>query len=331
MYTSGSFSGLKVHESPGSSHTCCHCASGPEQREHLQAVCRGLVFSRTLNLSLCLFFISRTLLVSLILFSLFLSLSLSFSLFLSFLILFLLYHITPVLIQKWRDHFTVDKMLLLGMLGSVGTTAKSRVERLAGLSLLAALLTNGVAPFDPDVDVGVSEFRFLDELVNNLTYRYKEVYCAAAEVCGIALHSLHKQLRSTETQSQSRSQTETGSGSGSGSGSETLSEAVRESVLCKLLYTRVLDLYARDDYSRMLNCLERIGKFHSGFLGRDLFVRLFNMLPMLLGEFKVIALNLVRLRCTHIEEVWKQLQPVVLSDLSRRDENTQEVGLCMCM
>lgn len=72
------------------------------------------------------------------------------------------------------------------------------------LSCLLTTVANGYALYDRDHDGAISEFKYMETLLNCLNYPSKEVYCAAAEVCGIAL--LQQANEKTDSFSQSQSQ-----------------------------------------------------------------------------------------------------------------------------
>ncbi len=68
----------------------------------------------------------------------------------------------------------------------------ARLCRLTGLQLMGIILANDLPPYDPEQDADISEFQFFERLLSNLTIPVKQIYCATAEVCGLALKQLQQ-------------------------------------------------------------------------------------------------------------------------------------------
>eukprot|EP01133_Synstelium_polycarpum_P005723 gene5723-6618_t len=101
-------------------------------------------------------------------------------------------------VERYHGKFTPDKTIIQEYLATpLGSyKGKGRQLRTTGLVLLSILLSNGLPAYDKESDNEISEFKFYQVLLDNLS-DFKELYDAASEICGMILNHLHK----TQTQS----------------------------------------------------------------------------------------------------------------------------------
>lgn len=85
-------------------------------------------------------------------------------------------------------------------------------------------------------------------------------------------------------------------------------------------------MFLKAEYDRLLNSLTKIGIHFAPFL-KEFYLRVFSILPRIVGEFKCLALQLVLLNVESIPNLFQQLQPELNKLLIHRDEETQLLTL----
>jgi DNA-dependent protein kinase catalytic subunit len=93
--------------------------------------------------------------------------------------------IIRLMIERWRYHISPSKNTVLEFMSHDGAKQRyTKVCRVAGLQLLDALIANGFELHHPEYDQAISKVVLVDQMLGNLNYGAKDVYKAAAEVCG---------------------------------------------------------------------------------------------------------------------------------------------------
>eukprot|EP00727_Mastigamoeba_balamuthi_P006748 m51a1_g2694 DNA-dependent protein kinase catalytic subunit (2648) ;mRNA; r:766654-782327 len=200
-------------------------------------------------------------------------------------------------VEHWRGYYTPYKRYILDMLAFTGKNDKStKMQRLTGLQLLGAIVANGLPAYDRlrDVDVIPSEFKFFEITLENLFHQSKDVHEAAAEVCGLILKNNLERGASGET-----------------------------SPFERLLRDKVTSMFVKSDVGLAITTLSKISLHFTPFL-RDFFVHVFAVLPRVVGEYRTMALELVRSCAAEIPDLYKHLQASNLDELIRhRDTESQ--------
>jgi DNA-dependent protein kinase catalytic subunit len=207
-----------------------------------------------------------------------------------------------LLVAQWKGRFLIDKKPILQMISCDPDHKYAKVYRGAGLQLLGVLLANLLPAFDPNYDTtSGSEFHFYDCLLSNLLFSSKDVYSAAAEVCGLVLWRREQVISE---------------------GKRNEPELERSFELP--LKTRINGMFVKGDTARALSCLVKIGKHFRNFID-GFFLRIFDVLPSLPpGELKGMTLQLIEWRNSSIENLFAKLTPVMNRFLAHRDEEPQE-------
>lgn len=146
--------------------------------------------------------------------------------------------------------------------------------------------------------MGSDETRLMKALLENARSKHKEVHAPAADVCGLLLAK--PQLLPL---------------------SSAFEEALNEQISIQL---------RSGEYDVAVIVLLHVGTYHGRFLDKY-FVRLFDLLRKLIGQFRAAILQMILYRALEIPDLWKQLQPLLGSDsrvglLNQRDDTCQLVS-----
>ena len=152
--------------------------------------------------------------------------------------------IVKTMLQVWKERLTVPYHLINAQFNNPQQDTK---DNASGLQLLGLALKAGFSPFESSSPMSKSEF--YTSLTNCLQFKYKEVYAAAAEVCGLALQRLEQ--------------------SNSDSDLELLLERV----------SKELTNFSRQSRDRFVLCLFHMQTYYPAIVDRywRLFVRLFQI------------------------------------------------------
>ena len=161
--------------------------------------------------------------------------------------------IAKLFVEKWKGNFIPNKKLILDMISFDEKRSGSRMYRVAGLQVLGILVANGLPFYDNVNDKAISQAQLSTFVSRNLIHSFKEVYCTAAEVCGLIF----------------KSEGTTGD----------LGQLVKESI------NRA---YANNESERFLFYLDGISRHYPEFLD-SFFVKIFSLLPKLVGPHRVLA------------------------------------------
>jgi DNA-dependent protein kinase catalytic subunit len=125
----------------------------------------------------------------------------------------------------------------------------------------------------------LSEFKLYEKLQDNLTYEAKEVYSAAAEVCGLTMEQM---ARSGVTDGPFETQ----------------------------LKAKITAMFNKGDFGIPVTILHWIGQHYSKFLDH-FFLRIFELVRKLTGSLRAMVLELILWRATDIPDLFKRLQPLM--------------------
>lgn len=76
--------------------------------------------------------------------------------------------------------------------GSSFPVNSSSNTRITAIQVLGLLVANGIPLYDKETDADISEWKFLEIFLSNLSHSLKDVYASTAEVCGLALLQQHQ-------------------------------------------------------------------------------------------------------------------------------------------
>lgn len=76
-------------------------------------------------------------------------------------------------------------------------------------------------------------------------------------------------------------------------------------------------ILAKGEYDRFLNCLVKIGIHYPAFL-REFHLKLLSIVPKIVGELKIMALQIILWSVDLIDNLFQQLQPELRKLLTHR-------------
>ncbi|KAG2383045.1 hypothetical protein C9374_005012 [Naegleria lovaniensis] len=207
-----------------------------------------------------------------------------------------------LMVEKWREAMTINKTIILGWLCHDESKSSAKLARTTGLQLLGIMIANDIPIYmtETDSNLGVNEEQFYEKILDNLSFKNKDVYEAAAEISGMIL----KSLSNSKTHSN---------------------DSVK--LFEKLLLARCLGILQKMQYDRFLNCLYKIGIHDTGFIDNFLPTKILDILPNLYGVYKKTALQLISWRAEHITDLYTSLKPFIRQHLQHKDEPTQLLTL----
>ncbi|CAM6110405.1 unnamed protein product [Calypogeia fissa] len=217
--------------------------------------------------------------------------------------------IIRLFIGSWKGDLQLEKRIILNYLCAGGKAASSsdrviRMQRIVGLQLLGVIVVSELPMYDPFRDQ-FSEKDLYHALLQNLSFKGKEVYEASGELLGIAL----KQRKETSQDPK-------------GSREEELLEGPLKQ--CLLNYVRDGNL---DCFLNILNKITlRFPSYIEGFASV-----LIDILPKLPGVFKTIALDIFLRYPACITSCLNMLLPSLIKLLTHRDELAQLRSLQLLM
>jgi DNA-dependent protein kinase catalytic subunit len=190
-----------------------------------------------------------------------------------------------LLIEKWKDRITIQKNVILGWICFDVKSPYIKLARITGLQLLGVVLANDIPAYDKSVDMTIiSEQKFYEKVLENMSLQFKEVYEAAAEISGMILN----QLMNTNANDNS------------------VEESIR--IFEQLLLEKLNSFLAKKQYDRFLNCLSKIGIHSVAFIDYFLPKKVMDILPHLYGIYKKIALQIVGWRAENIPDLLEKFQ-----------------------
>ena len=97
--------------------------------------------------------------------------------------------IIKTMLQVWKERLTIPYQLIHTHFSNPQLDTK---DNAAGLQILGLTLKANFAPFEASSSMTVYKSEFYASLTSCLQFKYTEVYAAAAEVCGLAMHYLEQ-------------------------------------------------------------------------------------------------------------------------------------------
>ena len=157
--------------------------------------------------------------------------------------------------QEYLENLSISKKIIFEMIGYEESHQSHKLRRIIGMQIMAILLVNNIPLFNSKQDSKIiSETQLHNLIIKNLLHKNKEIYSCAAELCGLIV-------------------------SYDGSNSITF---------VKLLKDTANKLFVSNDINKVIVVLLNISKHSANFIDQY-FVKLFNLLPKLIGPSRVTA------------------------------------------
>ncbi|XP_030070017.1 DNA-dependent protein kinase catalytic subunit [Microcaecilia unicolor] len=200
--------------------------------------------------------------------------------------------IIKTVVECWKDCLSIPYRLIFERFSNGNTNSK---DNSVGIQLLGLILANNLPPYDPKCGIDVE--RYFQALANNIALtKYKDIYLAAAEVLGLALHYVAEKEK-------------------------TLEGPLFDCVIKELKQHQ----NAKED--KFIMCLNKVVKNFSPLADRFMTVVLF-LLPKLHGVLKTYCLEVVMCRAEEIPDLYIQLKSKDFNQImSHRDDDRQKVCL----
>ena len=90
--------------------------------------------------------------------------------------------IIQTLLKVWKDRLEISYKIIYDLFQCSESDKK---DNACGIQLLGFVLSNGFKPYNRCM--GLTEDQYFTALTRNLSFKYKEVFAATAEVCSLAL------------------------------------------------------------------------------------------------------------------------------------------------
>ncbi|KAJ8280685.1 hypothetical protein GJAV_G00057750 [Gymnothorax javanicus] len=200
--------------------------------------------------------------------------------------------IIKTVVECWRPCLDVPYGLIYEQFSRKDPSSK---DNSVGLQLLGIVLANNLPPYDPRC--GVEYERYVQALTSNLTFSFKEIFSAAAEIIGLSMQF------TAEKEKQS------------------------EGLLFDLTASKLKELKRMNKDDRYILCLSKVSRhyppFVDGFLNQVFF-----LLPKLHGLLKTHCLECVLSRADKIPNIYLELKMKDFSQvMGHRDVARQVVCL----
>ncbi|KAL9956083.1 hypothetical protein ACROYT_G037506 [Oculina patagonica] len=194
------------------------------------------------------------------------------------------------MVEIWKKSLKVPTKVIFEAFANPDPTKR---DNAAGIQLLGIIAANGLSPITSDSTI--DEDRFYSSLANNLTFKYKDVHAAAAEVIGL----LMKQLADVQK--------------------------IVDGPLHDMVSQKLLSLVnsAKPDPGKFISCVHRLQLNYPPIVDRFVSQILFK-LPSVHGDFKTYCLEILCSRVEHIPNLFTELKTKGLKEiLTHRDEGSQ--------
>ncbi|XP_067044034.1 DNA-dependent protein kinase catalytic subunit-like isoform X2 [Acropora muricata] len=197
--------------------------------------------------------------------------------------------IIKTMVEIWKSRLEVPSKVIVDNISNPDPTKK---DNAVGIQLLGIIAANGLSLSH---DATADKERFYSCLTNNLTFKYKEVYAAAAEVIGLLL----KQAADVQKVFDG-----------------TLHDMVSEKLMS-------LVSSARPEPDKFITCVHKLQQNYPPIADRFVNQILFK-LPSVYGDFKTYCLEILCSRAENITNLFTELKTKGLKDiLTCRDEGSQ--------
>ncbi|XP_062335709.1 DNA-dependent protein kinase catalytic subunit [Osmerus eperlanus] len=200
--------------------------------------------------------------------------------------------IIRIVVECWKDCLNVPYNIIYERFRGMDPNSK---DNSVGLQLLGIILANSLPAYDPTC--GIEYDRYIQSLSNNISFtRYKEIYCASAEIIGLTLKNLSD-------------------------------KDLPHASLLELTASKLDDLKRKEMEDKFIICLSKVSKHFPPFIDR--FVNsVFFLLPKLHGALKTHCLECISSRAEVIPDIYRQLKTKGFTQImEQRDEARQRVCL----
>ncbi|XP_068717854.1 DNA-dependent protein kinase catalytic subunit-like isoform X1 [Montipora capricornis] len=198
------------------------------------------------------------------------------------------------MVEVWKSRLEVPTKMIFDNLSNPDPTKK---DNAAGIQLLGIIAANGLSPISHNSTI--DEERFYSSLVNNLSFKYKEVHAATAEVIGLLLK------QAAEIQ-------------------KVFDGPLHDMVTEKLT---ALVNSVNPEPGKFISCVHKLQLNYPPIADRFVNQILFK-LPSVYGDFKTYCLEILCSRAEYIPNLFTELKTKGLKDvLTYRDEGSQVAAL----
>ncbi|KAK2522227.1 Prkdc [Columba guinea] len=200
--------------------------------------------------------------------------------------------IIKTVIECWKNCLSIPYSLIFEKFSSGDPDTK---DNSVGIQLLGIVLANNLPPFDPKCEI--DRVRYFQALASNMgLLKYKEVYAAAAEVLGLALHYLAER-------------------------EDVLEDPVYDCVI------RQLKQHQNTQQDKFIQCLNKVVKNFPPLADRFMNA-VFFLIPKLHGVMKTYCLEVIMCRAEEIPDLHLQLKTKDFTQImNHRDDERQRVCL----
>jgi len=198
--------------------------------------------------------------------------------------------IVKSMIEIWKGRFQVPTKVIFDAFANPDPMKK---DNTTGIQLLGIIVANGLSPIS--VDSTIDKDRFYSCLVNNVTFKYKDVHAAAAEVIGLLMKR------------------------------EGDVEKVFDGPLHDMVSQKLSSLInsAKPEPDKFITCVHRLQLNYPPIVDRFVNQILFK-LPSVHGDFKTYCLEIICSRAENIPNLFTELKTKGLKEiLGHRDEGSQ--------
>ncbi|XP_022778667.1 DNA-dependent protein kinase catalytic subunit-like isoform X5 [Stylophora pistillata] len=198
--------------------------------------------------------------------------------------------IVKSVVEIWKSILHVPAEVIFNSFSDPDPVKK---DNAVGIQLLGVVVANGLFPVTSDSTI--DEDRFYGTLVNNLTFKYKDVHAAAAEVIGLLMMQLAKVKK------------------------------IFDGPLHDMVGQKLLSLVnrAKPELDKFITCVHKLKLNYPPIVDRFVNQILFT-LPSVHGDFKSYCLEILCSRVEHIPNLFTELKGRGLKEmLSQRDDGIQ--------
>ncbi|XP_027045855.1 DNA-dependent protein kinase catalytic subunit-like [Pocillopora damicornis] len=198
--------------------------------------------------------------------------------------------IVKCVVEIWKSILHVPTEVIFHSFSDPDPVKK---DNAVGIQLLGVVVANGLLPVTSDSTV--DEDRFYNILVNNLTFKYKDVHAAAAEVIGLLMMQLANVKK------------------------------IFDGPLHDMVSQKLLSLVntAKPEHDKFIICVHKLQLNYPPIVDRFVNQILFT-LPSVHGDFKTYCLEILCSRVEHIPKLFTELKERGLKEmLSQRDDGIQ--------
>lgn len=198
--------------------------------------------------------------------------------------------VIKTMLQAWKDRLEISYKIIFQHFNCPDEKTK---DNMTGLQLLGLVLSSGFPPYQRQL--GLSEQEYFLNLTRNLSFKYKDVFASAAEVCSLAIKYYKENNMPTE-----------------------------------LLYDMIRDLlvqFSRTTKDRFVVCLHSMQIYYPDIVD-DFISPVLYCLSSLHGILKTQYIQCLAARIDHLQDehynIYKQIKGKELSNMiTHKEEETQ--------